>query len=90
YLKSTTIGRNTYRGMDDDLLTVGMDVLLLSRADLPEPLVYDLAKTLFASVPQLAAAHAAAGNIDPERGPTATIPLHPGAARYYREREILK
>jgi TRAP transporter TAXI family solute receptor len=90
YLKSTMIGRDTYRGMDNDLLTVGMDVLLLCRADLPEPLVYDLAKTLFDSIPQLAAAHGAASNIDPDRGPTATLPLHPGAARYYREREILK
>jgi TRAP transporter TAXI family solute receptor len=90
FLKSTTIARDTYRNLEDDLLTVGMDVLLLCRADLPDPLVYDLAKNLFASVPALALAHAAAGNIDPERGPTATIPLHPGAARYYREREILK
>ena len=28
--------------------------------------------------------------IDPERGPTASIPLHTGASKYYREREILK
>jgi len=41
-------------------------------------------------VPDLIAAHAAARGIDPERGPTASIPLHPGAARYYRAREILK
>ncbi len=36
----------------------------------------------------LETAHEAASAIDPERGPTASIPLHPGAARYYREREI--
>ena len=28
--------------------------------------------------------------IDPEQAPAAPIPLHPGAARYYREREILR
>jgi len=41
-------------------------------------------------VPTLKQAHASASGIDPDRGPTAAIPLHPGAARYYREREILK
>jgi TRAP-type uncharacterized transport system substrate-binding protein len=41
-------------------------------------------------VPTLEKAHEAARTIDPERGPTASIPLHPGAARFYREREILK
>ena len=28
--------------------------------------------------------------IDPEEAPAAPIPLHAGAARYYREREILR
>ena len=90
FLKATTIPGGTYQNQDDDLLTVGMDVLLVGRQDLPEPLVYDLARTLFESVPLLKDAHASAGSIDPDRGPTAAIPLHPGAARYYREREILK
>ena len=67
-----------------------MDVLLLCREDLPEGLVYDLTRALFDSVPALENAHEAASAIDPERGPTTSIPLHPGAARYYREREILQ
>ncbi len=90
FLKAITIPGGTYKNQDEDLLTVGMDVLLVCREDLPEPLVYDLARTLFDVVPQLTQAHASAAGIDPERGPTAAIPLHPGAARYYREREILK
>jgi len=90
FLKSTTIPGGTYKDQDDDVLTVGMDVLLVCREDLPEPLVYDLARTLFESVPVLREAHASAAGIDVERGPTAAIPLHPGAARYYREREILR
>jgi TRAP-type uncharacterized transport system substrate-binding protein len=28
--------------------------------------------------------------IDVELGPATPIPLHPGAARYYRERELLQ
>jgi TRAP-type uncharacterized transport system substrate-binding protein len=26
--------------------------------------------------------------VDPHRAPATVIPLHPGAARYYREREM--
>jgi len=33
-------------------------------------------------------ANPAAALIDPEQAPATPIPLHPGAARYYREREI--
>lgn len=90
FLKSTIIPGGTYANQESDVLTVGMDVLLICRRQLEESLVYDLARVLFEAVPELRQAHASAGGIDPERGPTAAIPLHPGAARYYREREILK
>jgi len=52
--------------------------------------VYQLTRNLFEGVPELAARHAAASLIDPAQGPTTPIPLHPGAARYYRERELLQ
>ncbi len=90
FLKSTTIPAGTYAHQEGSVQTVGMDVLLLCRQDLPDALVYDLTRTLFDAVPALEHAHEAASAIDPERGPTASIPLHPGAARYYREREILQ
>jgi TRAP-type uncharacterized transport system substrate-binding protein len=28
--------------------------------------------------------------VDPDRAAATPIPLHPGAARYYREREVLQ
>jgi hypothetical protein len=90
FLKSTMIPGGTYKNQDDDVLTVGMDVLLLCRQTLPDDLVYRLSKTLFDAVPMLREAHASAAGINPDRGPTTAIPLHPGAARYYREREILR
>lgn len=88
FLKSTVVPRGTYRGQERDVVTIGEDILLLCRDDLPEPLVYELTRTLFDSTPDLVKAHPAAASIDPERGPTTSIPLHPGAARYYREREL--
>jgi TRAP transporter TAXI family solute receptor len=90
FLKSVVIPQDTYPNQSAPVLTVGMDVLLLCRRDLRETLVHDLTAALFDSVAQLRAAHEAAAAIDPDRGPATAVPLHSGAVRYYREREILK
>jgi TRAP transporter TAXI family solute receptor len=88
FLKTTTIAAGTYPGQTRDVLTMGDEILLLCRADLDDALVYALTKTLFDSVPALTRAHPAAASINVERGPTTSVPLHPGAARYYRDREL--
>jgi TRAP transporter TAXI family solute receptor len=89
-LKPASIPAGTYDGQPQPVLTVGTDVLLVSRKDLPEDLVYTLTKVLFDSVGELSRAHPAVSSIDPGRGPGAPIPLHRGAARYYRERELFQ
>ena len=90
FLKPTVIPRGTYAGQNTDIETVGVDNLLVCREDLSEELVYQLTKAFFAALPELARAHAAAMLIDPEQALATPIPLHAGAARYYREREILQ
>ncbi len=81
FLKSMTILGGTYPNQPDDVVTVGEDVLLLCRQDLPEDLVRRLTEILFDAAPELRRAHEAAAGIDVNRGPTASIPLHTGAAR---------
>jgi TRAP transporter TAXI family solute receptor len=88
FLRSTIIPKGTYRGQTRDVPAVAEDILLLCRSDLSEALVYDLTKALFEATPDLVRAHRAAQSIEPDHGPTTSIPLHPGAARYYREREL--
>jgi TRAP transporter TAXI family solute receptor len=67
------------------VLTVGVDSLLICRKDLEAELVYQLTKEFFAW-PESPTRYP----VDPDRAATPPIPLHPGAARYYREQEILK
>jgi TRAP transporter TAXI family solute receptor len=88
FLEPMVVPAGTYEGQDADVETVGVSNLLLCRRDLDETLAYQLTRTFFESLPQLTRAHPAAGLIDPEQAPATPIPLHPGAARYYREREI--
>jgi len=90
FVKPMVIPGRTYQGQEHDLGTLGVDNILVCRDDLPEELVYQLTKVLFESLGALAASDPAARLIDPEQGPTTPIPLHPGAARFYREREILR
>ncbi len=82
-LRRTLLPRGTYPGQDAPLHTVGVDLLLVCRADLDNDLVYELTRALFEEFPQHTRRQ-----VDPQRAPATVIPLHPGAARYYREREL--
>jgi TRAP transporter TAXI family solute receptor len=90
FMKPMVIPRGTYEQQAEDLNTVGVDNILVCRDDLPEELVYQLTRVLYDALGELSGADAAARLIDPEQGPTTPIPLHPGAARFFREREILR
>ena len=84
-----TIPANTYSGQIGPIDTVGVDNVLMCREDLDDELVYQLTKVFFEALPALAATHPSAALIDADLAPATAIPLHRGAARYYRERELL-
>ncbi len=84
-----TIPPATYASQVQPIRTVGVENVLLCREDLDEELVYRLTRTFFEALPDLAATHPSAGLIDAELASATAIPLHAGAARYYRERELL-
>jgi TRAP transporter TAXI family solute receptor len=83
-----SIRGGAYPGHPQAIHTIGVESLLVCRDDLNEQLVHDLTQRLFEIVPTLTGPQASAGMLDLERAPATPIPLHPGAARYYREREI--
>jgi TRAP transporter TAXI family solute receptor len=70
-----------------DLITVGVDSVLVCRADLEEPLAYALTKAFYGLLSDLARAQPGVA-INPGNASATPIPLHPGAARFYREQEI--
>lgn len=64
--------------------------LMMVRRDMPEDLAYRITRLLFEKKAELAAAHAAARDLDPARAAVAPVPLHPGAIRYFREAGVWK
>jgi TRAP transporter TAXI family solute receptor len=87
FLHATSIPAGMY-GKHPEIETVGADMVLVCRADLPDELVYWVTRTLFELLPELADALPALRQIDPEHVQAAPLPLHAGAARFYREREL--
>ena len=87
FLKLTVISPALYPGLLQSVHTIGIDGVLICRSDLDERLVYNLTKQLFVSLEALSE-HGALRSMEIDRAPATPIPLHDGAARYYREREL--
>jgi TRAP transporter TAXI family solute receptor len=88
FLRPGVIPANTYPAEPRAVETMLVDVLLLTREDLDEELVHRLTTALFEVLPDLAVKNDFLKLTDPERAPATPIPLHAGAALYYREREL--
>ncbi len=88
FLTLADIPADTYPGIHTDTPTLGVAALWVVAADLDQELVYAITRALWhpATVEKLAAGHPKGAEIqlvNALRG--VSIPLHPGAARFYRE-----
>jgi TRAP transporter TAXI family solute receptor len=88
FFRAAAIPRATYPGVPAAVRTIGVDSLLICSRDLDESLVHDLTKGFFDALPSLSSSVDALRFMDLEQSPATPIPLHPGAARFYREREL--
>ncbi|PKP84454.1 MAG: C4-dicarboxylate ABC transporter substrate-binding protein, partial [Alphaproteobacteria bacterium HGW-Alphaproteobacteria-2] len=92
YYRSATIPGGMYRGSDADVTTFGVGATFVTSADVPEDVVYNVVKAIFADLDQFKGLHPALGVLDPQQmvSDGNSAPLHPGAERYYREAGLLK
>ncbi len=88
FVRATAIPRNIYPGQDRVIPTVGLDMVVVCRRDLDESVVHDLTQQLFDTFPRLSGVEASLRFLNLDRAPATPLPLHPGAARYFREREL--
>jgi len=83
--------KDDYDKQTSDIATVTVQAVLIASVDLDTELVYQLTKTLWENQQELVTAMAKAKYMDPKAPfKSVTIPLHPGAEKYYREIGILK
>ena len=76
----------SYKGVDSDAQTVAVVATYIVSDELDEDLVYKMTKALFENADEIAKAHPKGAELDPEYSVSGiSIPIHPGALKYYKE-----
>jgi TRAP transporter TAXI family solute receptor len=86
YVKFTA-PKGTYKGMDKDTDVVALQAILVVRDQINSDLVYQMTKFLFEKAGDIG--HAKAKEFDVKKAADGvTIPFHPGAAKYLKEKGV--
>ncbi len=89
YLTKANLPRGLYKSTKDiEVETLSLWNFMTMHKDAPEDFVYEVVKKTFENVDILIATHSSARETKAEFITFSPIPLHPGAARFYRERGI--
>jgi TRAP transporter TAXI family solute receptor len=88
------IPANTFKGQTSPVKTVKAVSNILVSADVPDSVVYTITKTIIENAGKLPKIHAALSDFDAKKAAEPTLngncPLHPGAAKYFKEAGLLK
>ncbi len=80
------IPANTYKGQTEDVPTLTVKSMLCVSADMDEKLAYELTKQIYENLDRVVLAHNVGKYITKETAQDAmSVPLHPGAERYFNE-----
>jgi|SRR5699024_4578044 len=89
YFLRKVIPAGTYDGQEEDINTITCKAALYCRADLDEETVYQITKAFYESGDDIAAAHSTGKEVQLEGALEGiTTPIHPGAAKYFKEMDI--
>jgi TRAP transporter TAXI family solute receptor len=92
YYAKATIPGGMYSGNPNPTETYGVLATLVTSAKAPDATVYEIVKATFENFDEFKKLHPAFANLDPKKMVTDgnSAPLHPGAAKYYKEKGWLK
>ncbi|MGO1500726.1 MAG: TAXI family TRAP transporter solute-binding subunit [Marinobacter sp.] len=91
YYRKAVIPGDMYRGSDDDVTTFGVAATFVSSTDVPDEVVYEVVKAVFENFDSFKRLHPAFANLKKEEmvADALSAPLHPGAAKYYKEAGLI-
>ncbi len=92
YYRKAVIPAGMYGGQKEDITTFGVGATLITSADVPEDVVYNLVKAVFDNFSAFKKLHPAFKNLKETEmiRDSLSAPLHPGAVKYYKERGWMK
>jgi TRAP transporter TAXI family solute receptor len=84
-----TLPANTYPGQTKAIQTIAQPNFLACHADLSEDVIYTLTKTIYDNLAEIQNIHKATLAMKLEKAIAGlAVPLHPGAAKFYREKGL--
>jgi len=88
FYRVATIPGGMYRGNDGDVKTFGVGATFVTSANVSEDAVYAVVSSVFENFDDFKGLHPAFANLKPEEmiKDGLSAPLHPGAAKYYKEK----
>lgn len=91
YYRSATIPAGMYRGNDTDVTTFGVGATFATSASVPDAVIYQVVKAVFENFDTFRNLHPAFRHLKKEEmvKDGLSAPLHPGAAKYYKEAGLL-
>ncbi|MEH6560290.1 MAG: TAXI family TRAP transporter solute-binding subunit [Marinobacter sp.] len=91
YYRKAVIPGGMYRGSDDDVTTFGVAATFVSSTNVPDKVVYEVVKAVFENFDSFKRLHPAFANLKKEEmvSDALSAPLHPGAAKYYKEAGLI-
>lgn len=91
YLVKDSIPASTYKGQDESVPTLSVQAILVANKDMPDDVAYKLTKTLYENLGEVSKAHNKGSEISLQKATDGiTIPFHPGAEKYLKEKGVLK
>ncbi len=91
FYATDTIPAGAYKGFDAPVKTIAVMAMLAARADLETEIVYLIVKAIYEDLDQIKKAHAKFKGIDVKKALMGmSIPLHPGAEKYFKEVGVIQ
>ncbi len=91
YYVSVTLPANTYKGQDTDVQTLAVRAIWATHAGLDDKIAYEVTKALYENLDTLSKVHVKGKEISLDKAlDSVSIPVHPGAEKYYKEKGLIK
>jgi uncharacterized protein len=86
-----TLPTGVYKGVDKPVETIAVMAMMVARASLEKDVVYSVLKAIYSDLDQVKKAHAKFKVIEVKKAMMGmSIPLHPGAEKYFKEIGLVK
>jgi len=87
FYRVATIPGGMYKGSPNETTTFGVGATFVTSADISEEVVYEVAKAVMSNIDTFRKLHPAFANLEPKQmvKDGLSAPLHPGAAKAYKE-----